>query len=432
MRGMARLTSALVPVVVTIAAAAPTVAASVLSPAGVGFRSGLLMGRTDLTDDASVHGRLFIRYAIRSHLVVEAGAGYGRLSGAVHATDLAMADARVLVGPRSATAWRPFAFGGVGAARHDIDTLPAGAPDRERIAWSAILPAGVGIQTTLTDRVSFELSTGYTYSLRDDLDGTSLEKGNDGFWLAQAGLTISTGGKAVEITESHVPARRFDAETSVRRLSRADRVEPPTHRGADRDGDGLGDLDETTVHFTNPLMMDSDGDGLDDREEVEVHGTNPNRRDSDEDGIDDGREIERGRNPLIADGPGRRTASGSKSENLGPGQPGFAFETIFFPTGGAKLTPENEAYLDRVADYLIKHEKAELELRGYSDSVGSWSVNLRLSGVRCGVVRDHLVARGVENWRLTLEAFGEADPIASNSTSRGRAMNRRVELIPIR
>ena len=106
--------------------------------------------------------------------------------------------------------------------------------------------------------------------------------------------------------------------------------------------------------------------------------------------------------------------------------------TIFFPTGGAKLTPENEAYLDRVADYLIKHEKAELELRGYSDSVGSWSVNLRLSGVRCGVVRDHLVARGVENWRLTLEAFGEADPIASNSTSRGRAMNRRVELIPIR
>ena len=391
------------------------------------------MGRTDLTDDASVHGRIFVRYGIRPHLIVETGAGYGRISGAAHATDLTMADARVIMAPRPATAWWPFVFGGIGVMRHEIDTLPVGAPpDRERIAWSAILPAGVGVRTTLTDRVSFELSTGYTYSLRDDLDGISLEKGNDGFWLAQAGLTISTGGKAVEITESHRPVGRFEAETPVRQLSRADRLESSVSRGVDRDGDGLGDLDETTVHFTNPLMVDSDADGLDDRQEVEIYGTNPNRPDSDEDGIEDGREIEAGGNPLIADDPRQIEDKGSTLGRSGPGRPDFAFETIFFPTGGGKLTSENEAYLDRVADYLIEHEKAELELRGYSDSVGNWSANLRLSGVRCGVVRDYLVARGVENWRLTLEAFGEADPIASNSASRGRAMNRRVELVPIR
>jgi len=74
----------------------------------------------------------------------------------------------------------------------------------------------------------------------------------------------------------------------------------------------------------------------------------------------------------------------------------------------------------------------ELELHGYSDNVGKWAVNLRLSGKRCGVVRDYLVERGAENWRLTLEAFGEADPIASNDTAKGRSRNRRVEFKPVR
>ena len=50
---------------------------------------------------------------------------------------------------------------------------------------------------------------------------------------------------------------------------------------------------------------------------------------------------------------------------------------------------------------------------------------------RCGAVRDHLVAGGVEDWRLTLEAFGEADPVADNATRAGRRANRRVELAPL-
>ena len=38
---------------------------------------------------------------------------------------------------------------------------------------------------------------------------------------------------------------------------------------------------------------------------------------------------------------------------------------------------------------------------------------------------------GIEDWRLTLEAFGEDEPVASNSTREGRRMNRRVELAPL-
>lgn len=59
----------------------------------------------------------------------------------------------------------------------------------------------------------------------------------------------------------------------------------------DDDGDGLSDLDETTIHGTDPKLRDTDGDGLDDREEIEIHHTNPNDADSDDDGVPDGPEV---------------------------------------------------------------------------------------------------------------------------------------------
>jgi len=186
----------------------------------------------------------------------------------------------------------------------------------------------------------------------------------------------------------------------------------------------LTDEAETRQWFTNPLMADSDLDGLTDGEEVHTHGSNPNRADSDGDGTFDGAEVAVGRDPLVADE--------AEPESSPPAVPAtFEFASISFASGGAELTAEAQALLDQVAQHLRQTPTLEIEIRGFTDSLGDRRDNLRLSGRRCGVVRDYLVRIGIEDWRLTLEAFAEDEPVASNSTREGRRMNRRVELAPL-
>jgi hypothetical protein len=76
----------------------------------------------------------------------------------------------------------------------------------------------------------------------------------------------------------------------------------------DTDGDGISDLDETTLG-TNPNSSDSDGDGLSDGDEF-VRGTNPLNPDTDSDGLLDGEEITRGTNPLNPDTDGDGVSDG--------------------------------------------------------------------------------------------------------------------------
>lgn len=59
----------------------------------------------------------------------------------------------------------------------------------------------------------------------------------------------------------------------------------------DTDGDGLSDLEEATVYYTNYLNPDTDSDGLTDGEEVNVYQTNPNKLDTDDDGLTDAEEV---------------------------------------------------------------------------------------------------------------------------------------------
>jgi len=66
--------------------------------------------------------------------------------------------------------------------------------------------------------------------------------------------------------------------------------------GGDYDGDGLADEDESGLG-TDPFDADSDRDGLSDLDEIYVHYTNPRNSDTDGDGLDDYVEIHLGTNP---------------------------------------------------------------------------------------------------------------------------------------
>jgi OOP family OmpA-OmpF porin len=65
---------------------------------------------------------------------------------------------------------------------------------------------------------------------------------------------------------------------------------------------------------------------------------------------------------------------------------------------------------------------------GHTDATGPEAYNQGLSERRARAVRDYLVSKGVPGARLQAVGYGEANPIASNATREGRALNRRVEL----
>ena len=107
---------------------------------------------------------------------------------------------------------------------------------------------------------------------------------------------------------------------------------------------------------------------------------------------------------------------------------GFVANNLQFDSGSAKLTPDSETELDKIAAYLILNEDVQLSISGHTDNTGNAEANLLLSKKRAAAVHSYLVSRGVDNQRMKHEGYGSARPIAENTTAAGRIKNRRVEL----
>lgn len=105
----------------------------------------------------------------------------------------------------------------------------------------------------------------------------------------------------------------------------------------------------------------------------------------------------------------------------------ISFNNIGFEVNSDKITASSRPTLDRLADSLKAQTDFKVEIAGHTDSTGSAEYNESLSDKRANSVREYLVSKGVEAERLTSRGYGEVDPVASNETASGRAMNRRVE-----
>jgi len=79
----------------------------------------------------------------------------------------------------------------------------------------------------------------------------------------------------------------------------------------------------------------------------------------------------------------------------------------------------------KIKDY----PNAKFEVNGHTDNVGKPASNKKLSEARAKAVVDALVARGINPANLTAQGFGDTKPVASNKTAKGRAENRRTEVI---
>lgn len=102
---------------------------------------------------------------------------------------------------------------------------------------------------------------------------------------------------------------------------------------------------------------------------------------------------------------------------------------LLFSSGQAKLQPEAERSMARLAEFIKRNPQQRAAVEGYTDSVGSAAANQQLSDRRAHAVVDALVQSGVPAGQLSQQGFGEASPVASNDTASGRQMNRRVEVV---
>ncbi|ADO74013.1 Ig-like domain-containing protein [Stigmatella aurantiaca] len=224
----------------------------------------------------------------------------------------------------------------------------------------------------------------------------------------------------------------------------------------DNDGDGILDASdkcpnapETKNGFQDedgcpdeappPPPVDTDGDGLTD--DVDRCPNEPEDKDGfrDEDGCPDPDNDQDG----IADASDKcpnqpETINGVTDEDGCPDKGKVKvlverekiviLDKIFFTSKMDVILPKSFSLLKQVAQVLKAHPEIEkVRVEGYTDDQGPDEENLRLSERRAKAVLERLVQEGVAAERLDSVGFGEARPVASNKTSKGRDANRRVE-----
>lgn len=102
---------------------------------------------------------------------------------------------------------------------------------------------------------------------------------------------------------------------------------------------------------------------------------------------------------------------------------------VLFNTGKYALGQGTRETLAKLAGVLLAYPGLTIQVNGYTDNTGSEDTNQKLSQQRADAVRDFLAQEGVSGGSITSHGMGEADPVAPNDTTEGRALNRRVEIV---
>ena len=109
---------------------------------------------------------------------------------------------------------------------------------------------------------------------------------------------------------------------------------------------------------------------------------------------------------------------------------------LLFASGGWEMRPQGKVIIARLAAKLAPTQQNKIMVNGYTDNapIGpelqaqGITSNQALSQKRADTVMAYLISRGLKPNLVEAHGFGDAQPVASNDTAKGRAANRRVEL----
>ena len=325
----------------------------------------------------------------------------------------------------------------LGGGYQNIDFTRADGQDGKS---DIMLVTNLGFNTWFNDNIGLNFQTGYGHHFQPT--------GFDTF-RHSIGLVVKFGGKD---TDGDGVYDKHDACPEVAGLEE--------FKGCpDADGDGVTDADDSCPEVAGLAAMngcpDADGDGIADKDDAcpNASGTKANKGcpDADGDGVVDGEDKcadvagpvansgcpwvdtdgdsvldKDDKCPLVA---GLASESGcpviSNAAKMGINT--FA-KAILFNTEKVSFKSGVTKELDGMLAIMNEFPTSEFVIKGYTDTTGSVSGNLKLSNKRANAVKNYLVKNGIDASRLTVKGFGQADPIDSNKTRAGRANNRRVEV----
>jgi outer membrane protein OmpA-like peptidoglycan-associated protein len=100
---------------------------------------------------------------------------------------------------------------------------------------------------------------------------------------------------------------------------------------------------------------------------------------------------------------------------------------IEFDFAKATIRKESNKVLDDAIKVLKQYPELRIMVSGHTDNVGEPQKNVELSQERASSVKEYMVGKGIEAGRIETRGAGPNEPVADNSTDKGRQENRRIE-----
>jgi outer membrane protein OmpA-like peptidoglycan-associated protein len=103
---------------------------------------------------------------------------------------------------------------------------------------------------------------------------------------------------------------------------------------------------------------------------------------------------------------------------------------VQFGTNQASLNKKSQALLKKVDVALASIAPSKITVEGHTDSTGSEDANMKISEKRAQSVQNYLVSKAnMSSDKIEAKGMGSDSPVADNKTAKGRAENRRIDLV---
>jgi outer membrane protein OmpA-like peptidoglycan-associated protein len=109
--------------------------------------------------------------------------------------------------------------------------------------------------------------------------------------------------------------------------------------------------------------------------------------------------------------------------------PNYHIFSIYFGGGSYYIDAQQESELFKWLDGIDNIENQLISIHGHTDNIGSYEYNQMLSRYRSEAALIRLIQKGIPRDVISIEDFGELNPIYDNSTWEGQRKNRRVDII---
>jgi OOP family OmpA-OmpF porin len=110
----------------------------------------------------------------------------------------------------------------------------------------------------------------------------------------------------------------------------------------------------------------------------------------------------------------------------------WVIKDLYFDYDQSVIKKKYNKSLNNIVEILKKNPFLNVEIQGHTDNRGSKHYNKKLSEARAKAVAKYLISHGIRAARISYVGYGYEIPIASNKTKEGRALNRRVQVKPMK